>query len=278
MVYREGQTSKNFTMVSFRRDQLRAILLGVMLADAVTQGQVPLTAIAQPLALSGFKGCPLPGNIPGDRWCHFITQGMAQFPRSPLAVPPSPPFRPLLKGELEPGEEANGMAPLLATLPFGLPWLADSNFALLWAGIPALAHQVDRLMPVYGALAACLRGDQAALREIAATTATPELSAAIAPVLRAKGDFYLTLGLSTQPGQMAGVPLLSGLFSGAWVGSQGLPAAWLAVLSTPESPGQHWLQARWQIPDLSRVETWTSHLWNQWIGRYDALAPFPASG
>ena len=77
-------------MVSFRNSQFQAILVGMVIADAVSQGQLPWYPCFQ-TTTGALEACSA-GGIANDGWCHAIAAALnpSLSHQVPLTVAPLP--------------------------------------------------------------------------------------------------------------------------------------------------------------------------------------------
>lgn len=243
-------------MVSFRNSQLQAIVVGLVVADALSQGQLPWPSerFSQPaLASMG----PAAGAIADDRWSQRLS---AQFQQGIAADRPP--------GLTAPGED-----------------LPDAALPSLLTQLPPLLRQLDSPLPpadlatatLQGGLRACLRRDAVTLVRLqqrchpsAAALAPPlatGMSRAIAAVLAARGDFQLAIGLSLyEAPAIVGLPVLTGILSAGWGDLLSVPSRYRHRLHQPDPGLQAWLSRRWQLTDDTMLAAWATDIWRDWLG------------
>lgn len=269
-------------MVSFRNNQFRALLWGLLVADAASHGQFAVRgAILRTQPQQG-------GALESDRWCHQIAEQLshpAVLARSAVDVAARV-------------AAASSLAELLALLPQAL--LAIEALETGWVRTATVVSLDDSSvgMLFYQALMALWNDDLPRLiaihdrvNAIAQTTNLPlaqMLSLALQQVFLANWDFNLVLSQSLQTqSPLEGLPVLTGILSAGKVGMAGLPVAKCQALGVPEAVTQAWLQQRWSLTTAWGLESWTQTWWQQWLGSHSApplsvvgvaVCPAPASG
>ena len=241
-------------MVSFRHDQFQAMLLGLVIADAVSHGQLPPSFDRRLPGVTPAAPRAWRTALPSDRWCHQLGADLQTLgkggdrPRDGECAQPTTP------------------ADLLAQLP--QVWLiADGDRA----AVEALPESLGAAWQV--SLWAALNQDQdlmTALHPVLAHRPVPlaqTLGLALEQVSQAAGNFDLAVGQSLYSApHHQGLPLLTGVLSAAWVGVAGLPLSDCQRLKQPDASLQAWLQQRWQITSTTTVMTWAQGLWQRWLG------------
>lgn len=259
-------------MVSFRNSQLQAIVIGLVVADALSQGQLPWPSGRSSQPSSASRG-QAAGAIADDRWSqrlsHQFQPGSDAQP-SPATGTSSLPLAPL----------ALAAAPALPALLAQLPWLLGQ----LEAPLPTADLATTTLRD---GLNACLQRDATALIqlqrrcEVSTAALSPaiaaSLSRAIAVVLAAGGDFQLAVGQSLhETPAIVGLPVLTGILSAGWGDLLSLPCGYRQALNQPDPSLQAWLQRRWQITNGAALSAWATDIWRSWLGLdRRATAPLP---
>jgi len=265
-------------MVSFRNSQLQAILTGMVVADALGQGQLPWGLSLTDAA--GSRTVPQPVMaVKDDRWCRAIA---AQLQVLTADAPPA----------LSP-------VPLAPATPESNP-AQPQTLADLLTHLPSLLKQLDTLRSpptvtadapiaaLHASLHACLAQDEPALRALQARLAdgadrpwanvAQPLNSAIAGVLAAQGDFQLAVGHSRYwSPAIVGLPALTGILSAGWGDLSSVPSRYRHWLSQPDRTLQRWLQQRWQIASGSQLDLWAVSLWHGWLGREPGAQHSPAA-
>ena len=254
-------------MVSFRNSQFQAILMGLVIADAVSHGQMPWgrSRAELPSVQPGLTRWS--GPVESVRWCHrIVTQlqsGHAEHPQ---------PGAPELTEPL-------GVASLLATLPTRL-WQLDQRPQPEALSQPSPSALRDAVLVVFDhSLVAALNHDVLALTALirtvrdAAEAELDPLSQTLVigwqHVLATPGNFELAVGQSLYTASPAvGLPVLTGVLSAAWGGENRLPIALRQLLATPPPSLRDWLWQRWQITDAASLRTLAQGLWQQWSGSH----------
>ncbi|NEQ45262.1 MAG: hypothetical protein F6K00_17550 [Leptolyngbya sp. SIOISBB] len=265
-------------MVSFRNSQLQAIVFGLVIADAVSQGQLPGVPVGK-LAMPLIPGRWSPAAIAEDCCSQAIATQFNQLSHSDTMAAHS-----ALRGD--DGREAIAAAPatvadILVDLPRCLEQLDLSLPPPAPGADPARAITTGILAAFDDCLQACLRQDATALRTLQhqlspappAPLSQTGLYQAIECVLAAQGDFQLAVGQSLQSlTTLVGAPILVGMLSASWGDLPSLPSCYRHWLYEPSPELQLWLQRRWQIASGSALNIWAESLWQRWSGRY-RLAP-----
>lgn len=257
--YRRVLDGQQIPMVSFRQSQLRAILLGLVIADALSQGQLAWPFEGEQ-SLTKLPQRPSAGAIADDRWCQEIARQCQTEPATPQGIPapPTPPD--------EFVAETAGLTPMLIQLP----WI----LAQLDTPLP-LADAVSTAW--HTCLSACLQRDERSLRALqhhfdGGTAGLPPviqdgLSRAIATVLTAEGDFQLAIGQSLyESPAIVGLPVLTGILSAGWGDLPSLPSRYRHWLGQPSAKLQSWLRQRWQMSNGTTLDGWATALWRCWLG------------
>lgn len=259
-------------MVSFRDRQFQAVLLGLMMADALSWGQLP--SMHQPRQTASAPPHPIEGAvIDSSGWCHQVVTKL----RHPESLGAGGAIA------LEPLYTADSVESLLSMLPEVLLSVDRGGSGLddrhrIWS------RQSDAAAILfYQSLIASFNEDFITLQAlsarsgaIAARTQQP-LAQAVNLALEqnslARGDFALSVGqslFSSLP--ISGLPLLAGTLSASRVGVSGLPLSYQHALAAPTTTLQEWLHHRWQISAIAEITQWTQGLWQQWLG-CDLAAP-----
>ncbi|MEL6382145.1 MAG: hypothetical protein AAFQ89_06680 [Cyanobacteria bacterium J06626_18] len=270
-------------MFSLRRDQFRAILFGILIADALSHQH--LSGSLVPLFYRQTSGDELPILTPvaiaSNHWCQQITTVLQDLTCNRL----QPHSIELLTSNTA-GQTASmsGVDTLLLTFPWliqGLACLdAIASDELMEAILPAAIAPASRtaMRAFYRAAAALLKGDESAMDAIwqaetdATNFATTSLGQAVArsceQVCLADGDFAITMAQSLKASPLIpGLPILSGFLSACWVGGQGIPTRWLQALLIPSPMLQQWLKHRWYIDNAVSLYKWGACLNDLWLGR-----------
>lgn len=279
-------------MRSFRRDQFRAMLQAIVIADALSHGHltcetgVALAAIdaASPSA----SVVPLASALVSDRGCRYLTTTFKQL-TEPDRIngndAASVHHAELLNG---PDATLSSAQNVVEAILMRVPWGLLNSGHLLSAADAVLDPQETAVASFYEAIAALLAGDLAQVRAIhcnlqqanSANVADAEpdniepytaalVTLALDHVLEADGNALLAIARSLQVGdRQAGLPILTGMLSAAWSGATGLSLLWCQALISPEPSLQQWLQSRWQISTGETLNQWAEALWHRWSGRY----------
>ena len=268
-------------MFSFRRSQIRAILRSIVIADALSHQvlpwktqpttnywQSPEGTLTQPLAIA----------ISRDQWCQQITHSMRRHLVDATHHHPATNM-PLEAPTEEQGEHpGDGVLAILTTLPMFLQSL-DARDRSSWLRLPTGCQIHQEVVTAFYQGAEALLNSDLTLAE-AAVDITQKASThqdfaiqvvvlAFEHVLRADGDFSLTIGQSLQSyPPMPGLPILSSLLSACWRGSQGIPVRWHQALIGPTPALESWLQQRWQMSSINVLDEWAEVLTGLWMGRY----------
>ena len=259
-------------MVSFRNSQFQAILTGLVIADAVSQGQMPwgrsAAAVSQAI---GPDSSQWPGSIESDRWCHHIMNQL----QSCCSEPPQPCTSKLARSDEPPRPESPGnVASLLATLPMQLLQLDQLHHPHNTSPPSSFSLSDDALGMFDQSLIAALNQDVPALTALIHTVTDTELSPLTQTllhswqnVLAVRGNFDVAVGQSLYaPSPLVGLPVLTGVLSAAWGGENSFPIAQRQLLETPNLSLRGWLSQRWQLTDAADLRKWTQALWQQWSG------------
>lgn len=249
--------------------------MGLVIADAVSHGQMPWgrSRAELPSVQPGLTRWP--GHVESDRWCHHIVtqlqSGHAEQPQSgapELTGPRSPQL-----------SEPLGVTSLLATLPMRL-WQLDQRHPPDALSQPSPSTLRDTVLTAFDhSLVAALNHDVLALTALIRTvrdTAGAELDPlsqtlilGCQHVLTAPGDFELSVGQSLYTASpVVGLPVLTGILSAAWGGENSLPIALRQLLATPPPSLRGWLLQRWQIADAANLRTLAQGLWQRWSGSH----------
>lgn len=267
-------------MVSFRNSQFRAIVISLVITDAVSQGRLPwelntATAIHCPGKASAAV------DLADDRWCQAIAMQLQSCDsiNGSVTLQPQP-------GSI-PSEAIASPVDLLIRLPQLLSQLdlpSDSMYGP--AGGPASAIAPRVMTAFHDCLQACLNQDLSALAfcherfiqlpESGQAKGIAALAQAIELVLAASGDMQLAVGQSLYwPTAIAGLPLLTGILSAAWGGLGSVPCRHRLWLEQPTDDLQAWLQQRWHIPQATTLSAWALTLWQRWAGQALATTSLP---
>lgn len=254
-------------MVSFRNTQFQAILNGVVIADAVSHGQL------SQYVSTGFGFCQdtvsntanMRMAITSDRWCHHIAAQLSsssEIEKSPCSVPAVTPA-PMLP--------ANPIESALLRLPdiwmeleqtlMQLPSEEDmSPRSMLYLTMTALLNQNFPM-------ALRVRRSSQSHKTSAADTFSEAFAIAFDLVFFAEGDFCLSVARSLHAdAPLPGIPVLTGLLSACWVGLTGLPLSGQLALTAPTPSLKEWLCDRWCFTDANPLNLWAMELWRQWAG------------
>lgn len=270
--YRRVLDGRRIPMVSFRNSQLRAMVFGLVIADAVTQGQLPWALPGQPTGpLAAEHWSPLA--IADDGWSHAIAAQFNQLAHAgPMAAMP--------RAEHHSAAMASDPATvndLLIHLPQCLAQFERFRIPLVAGTAPASLGATQISTVFCDCLQACLRQDATALhnlhRQLPSVPPAPlshtGLAQAMESVLAAHGDFQLAVGQSLQLSTTTvGVPVLVGMLSASWGDLPSLPSRYRHWLQQPSSELRLWLQQRWQITSEADLNIWAESLWQQWSGQY----------
>lgn len=261
-------------MVSFQNSQLQAMVLGLVIADAVSQGQLPGAPVGQ-LAVPREPGRWSTVAIADDGWSHALATQFHQLSHSDTMGSQSG-----LSIDQEPKAitaDPVTVADVLIYLPQCLEQLDLSWVPPVPDTDPATVGTARILAAFYDCLQACLRQDVTALCRLQnqlqpgppAPSSQAGLYQAIECVLTAQGDFQLAVGQSLQsPNTIVGAPVLVGMLSASWGGLPSLPSGYRHWLHEPSPELQLWLQRRWQISHGNALNIWAESLWQRWSGRY----------
>ena len=262
-------------MVSFRNSQLQAMIVGLVIADAVSQGQLSWASPGQ-LAVQPEAGHWATVAIADDGWSQTIANQLNQLSQADIIATQS---------TLMVADESDSNSSDLSTvsdLLVYLPRLLERLDVLsLISAIPHAESERARiawsLAAFYDCLRACLRQDIVALDNLqhqlqlapSVSLSQAGLCQAIKFVLAAQGDFQLAVGQSLQaPNTVVGVPILVGMLSAGWGALPSLPTRYRHELNQPSPTLQVWLQHRWQITSGQALDLWTASLWQRWSGQY----------
>ncbi len=271
-------------MFSLRRDQFRAILLSILIADALSHRQLPwsLTPFSRWQTYRKGTVASAPVAVASDHWCQQITTVLRH-----LTEDHSQPFR----LEFQPFRMATdqttateGIDAILLAFSQWLPSLACINAAVfserMEATLPNAIEPNSRtaMEAFYQAAAALLAGDTSVVAAIGSegihAAPAPESSLELTVVQSCKqvclanGDFTLTIAQSLRSSPpLSGLPIFSGVLSACWLGTPGIPTRWSHPLLTPPHPLQRWLQRRWHIEDAIALYQWGARLNDLWLGR-----------
>ncbi|MGF1459867.1 MAG: hypothetical protein ACFBSG_12675 [Leptolyngbyaceae cyanobacterium] len=256
-------------MVSFRNDQFQAVLTGMVLADAISHGQLPWTLVATASPLAELDQPPFPLSalaVTADHWCHTIAAQLSTRAGN-MALSAWASYL-----------TEDVLLTLLSQLPQHLLNLdqmhAFPGTASDMAQPPAIAEAIE--VRWQRCLLAAMHHDRTQLEQISLalaavgrdwTAAEQGLLTAIDHVTLAHGDFQLALGQSLQA-QTApiGTPIVTGILSAAWGGMASLPGAYQQSLIAPEPALCAWLQERWHLTDRCTLQHWSQGLWLRWLG------------
>lgn len=258
-------------MVSFRNSQFQAILLGMVIADAISHGQLPQRWSEASKAVA-------PSRLIDDRGCQAIATQLQQLASAQWILSSQHPIA--LTEQTAIDDDAAVLARLLAVLP-QLLWQLDRSPTV--SALPTAADTVGELS-VTTALSACLhdclRQDISALAALqhrlsnASQTAAHALHQALTMVLTARGDFQLAVGQSLYwPTAIEGLPVLAGILSAGWGDLLSVPCRYQLWLQQPSPALQAWLQHRWHICDSTQLCTWATGLWQHWAGMSPVSQP-----
>jgi hypothetical protein len=266
-------------LVSFRNNRFRALLLGLIVADAASQGLFSEETLEPRLVVrsaSGWGAFPCRGGLASDHWCHQIAADLG----------PSPAVSPTDREVITRIESAQSPEDLLAVLPTAV--LAIESLGGTGSRLPLKGASAGGSVGLafYQGLIALLNDDVATVDRIrdqirAIATMLP-LAQTVALAFDqghlANWDFPLSLGhsLHTKPA-IAGLPVLTGLLAAGKVGMVGLPVALCQRLLTANPVAQAWLQQRWQLSSIAALDSWVQQWWQQWLG-HDAPIPMPSIG
>ena len=256
-------------MVSFRNSQFQAILVGMVMTDAVSHGQLPWGTSGTATAM---VARPYPAHtIAQADWCHAIVAALTA---------PSPHLRQSGATAAEPATVAD----LLADLPRWLSTLDQPLPEAALADVTAPPTPATISTIFYECLQASLRQDATTLHAVRqALAAAPSggpppalatgLHTALEALLTAQGDFQLAVGqhlsaTTPDPGSL----LLTAILSASWGDLPSVPTHYRHCLQHPSPPLQAWLQQRWHLSTGTQLALWAETLWQRWSGQY-AAAP-----
>ncbi|MEO0984654.1 MAG: hypothetical protein AAFY20_03790 [Cyanobacteria bacterium J06639_14] len=269
-------------MFSLQPDRFRAILLGILIADALSHqcwhGETP-SVRGQP-ATSAAIPAPLPMAIKDPHWCQHVTQSLSH------QVNEWRNYETDIKYQFEQNadkqwDSCDEVTAILATIPLFLQGIAHLEPASLMELLQRATVKQPLVAMFYSTAMALLDTHRVATSgarfaktprmPIAQGSASPIITLAYEYVFAANGDFSLAVGQGLQAAsQMAGLPILTGFLSTCWVGPQGLPTRWYQALLTPTPTLQHWLQRRWQIDSVDSLHEWGKMLESLWLGQYSS--------
>ncbi|RZM77171.1 hypothetical protein [Leptolyngbya iicbica] len=249
-------------MVSFRNSQFQAILVGMVMADAISQGQLPWGTVGEGAGAAAQRWSE--GAIAQADWCHAIAATLTRSTPSPISE----------AGAI--GAEPETVVDLLADLPRLLSML-DRPPSRTACGD---ASQTTLSALFYDCLQASLRQDVVALGALRQQISPDSLGAKPSPpmaalrgalelLLTAQGDFQLAVGQGLQsPTAPSGSVLLTAILSAGWGDLPSLPIRHRHWLQQPSPFLQNWLQQRWQIATATQLALWAETLWQRWSGQY----------
>lgn len=264
-------------MVSFRNNQFQAVLVGMIIADAVSCGQLPwpLNDRGGPVQGDRFSDVPAGVALTSDRWCHHLVQQFEQIAKGDLVA---------IRNQSHPKTVSTlTTTAQLEALLMGLPAvLIHSDLGAAACGKTVAMTQIDDDSQRFGiefyqCLLAGLNNDRAAIMDLrdrlncraisASERLTHVVSTAVEQVVQAEGDFCLAVGQSlyTAP-PLPGLPVFTGILSAGWVGIRGLPISAFQALQMPEGFLQQWLRRRWPGATAPEITAWANGLWRQWSG------------
>jgi hypothetical protein len=258
-------------MVSFRNSQFQAILVGMVIADAVSQGQLPWQLDGAPVATANGH---TRGAIATDDWSHQLAAELTPPQPALNAVGLAPRLNHI--GAIT--AESPTVVALLICLPHLLRNLDQSDGQSGPRENDAQTRQAGTSIIFYHCLQASLRQDAAALYALrqqldpgSSTTLPPSqigLGIAIDTLLTAPGDFQLAVGQNLQSlTAPAGSVILTAILSAAWGDLPSVPVHYRHWLQQPYPRLQAWLQRRWHIPTGVTLMLWAEHLDRQWAGQ-----------
>lgn len=270
-----------------RLNQLRAILLGIVIADALAQRELFwLTGLSSPQAAewaisadrSSHRLKDEGGDGVGNDWRHRTVRLLAAdaAEREPSACDGGKSMSP----DGFPAPSILTMLPaFLASLELSeaafCSWLdhhraegvAPSILAVCQGARALLAANLDQ---AYQAWHQCEQTQSPTL------PGGSHLSLAFRRVFAAQGNFELTIGQSLNQGQLAPSLLIpSGLLSACWRGLPGIPLRWHQALVNPSPELQAWLRRSWRLEDVGLLEIWATNLWHRWLGTYTPASICP---
>lgn len=259
-------------MVSLRNQQLQAILWGVIIADALSHGQLsPVEAsFLPPAANDEAKGSERAADrvsaIASNAWCQQLIADLGNPQPWPARHPLTSPLPP-----------TTNVGELLAMMPSALLTLETKQVSS--SDISTIQND-DRAATrlFYHAILASFRHDFLTLRAlhdqaiaIAQISAHPLLHTlvwAFNYTLNVHGDYTLAVGQSRQMTvPLAGLPLLTGTLSASWVGLAGIPWRYRQAIAAPSAGLQAWLTARWQLSPPMTIAQLVHPCWQRWIGQ-----------
>ncbi len=271
-------------MVSFRLSQFRALLLSLLLTDALCHRQLslPMTMTRQGWAAKlPTIACHPAVQLPSDRWCQALTQSCQYLTTAHTADPAYwPTQQQAISRTL--AHASTAAETILAVLPLFLQTLDTPDPWRPWLSFVPTAHRQTVLI-FYRAIVITLNSDAQTMgqpltpllrmHEVAAEV-DPVVAVAIDLAQTAAGDFALTYAQSCQTSaSLPGLPLLSGLLSAGWHGEAGLPNWGAVALRSPTLTCRQWLEQRWHLVSAHQVDTWALACCHRWMGRYGELLP-----
>jgi hypothetical protein len=263
--YRGVLDSKKNSMVSFRDHQFRAVLLGLIMADAVSGGQLP--RMYQPWHCELEPPKPFEGAIDHPFWCHQMVAKL----RHPSQI------ETINAIALEQLYTADTIESLLSLLPevllsfdrgsnglddCHLVWYRQTDSAAMLFYQSLIANFNEDFMTIQG-----LRDRSRAIAESTQQPLAQAISLALEQSCLVRGDFHLSVGQSVFSAlPISGLPLLAGTLSASIVGLSGLPLSYHQALAAPPAPLQEWLYQRWQMTTTTDITQWAQGLWQRWLG------------
>ena len=262
-------------MVSFRNSQFQAILVGMMIADAVSQGQLPWHTCTQ--ATTAALEDASAGRMANDDWCHAIAAALDPSSSHQVSLTAAPLQSCDWTEEFT--SDLSTTNALLAHLPQVLSHLDRYPPQLATQQYPATTDPVAITVIFYACLQASFRQDTATLSawrqqlQLESTTAQQsshvELSVAIEALLAAHGDYQLAVGQCLQLSATApGSVILTAILSASWGDLPSVPMRYRHWLQQPPPALQEWLQRRWHIATSDCLMRWAETLWQQWSGQH----------
>lgn len=251
------------------------MLYGMVMADAITHGQLPVPRPGYSVGESAISGSfPSAAAIQEDDWCRAITHRLRSLPdahplhpstTSPQEIVSSPQGAILSSlrarlanlpdlllqmdqpGQISPYDQFSRGEELLSD-----PW-QQSLFAVCQQATSSLLYLQRTITLRRNEPGFCGPGDC--------------LSIAIDCVLSARGDFVIAVGqgLHRYPDQV-GLPVVTGILSAGWGGYQSLPLSLKHALRAPTPTLENWLRSRWHITGDQDIEDWGRSLWLNWSG------------
>ncbi|MEM0979032.1 MAG: hypothetical protein AAGH78_02035 [Cyanobacteria bacterium P01_H01_bin.58] len=264
-------------MFSFRRDQFRAMLLSLLITDALCHQQISSGTQRFCVDKSSTSHCEAGFHqaLTSDRWSHALTHSLDYLVRTPPATPAFLDKQSqTLKQTCDRVETVAEV--VLVILPVFLQSLDNPRIGQRWHNQVPSSWQKATLV-YYEWLLALLEPDinhtTKHHRPSNASDAYSETDAVIANAIRhhrqADGSFPLAVGCSYRfADEQPGLPILSGLLSASQVGSKGIPIAWQQALQNPKPKLKEWLEQRWRISSATIVDTWADALFHHWLGQH----------